>query len=92
MNAPNPGNWAKKYPDLGTGPVPVAPYLSPEYFELEREKVFKKCWLKVARVEEIAESRDYKVLPFKFADAEVIIIRGEDGEVRSFYNTCSHRG
>ncbi len=40
MNAPNPGNWARKYPDLGTGPVPVAPYLSADYFEREREKVF----------------------------------------------------
>jgi len=92
MNAPNPGIWAKKYPDLGTGPVPVSPYLSADYFQLEKEKIFKKCWLKVARVEEVASARDYKVLPLKFADAEVIIIRGEDDQIRGFYNTCSHRG
>ena len=51
MNAPNPGIWAKKFPQLGTGPVPVEPYLSSDYFERERDKVFKKSWLKVARVE-----------------------------------------
>lgn len=92
MNAPNPGIWAKKFPQLGTGPVPVEPYLSSDYFERERDKVFKKSWLKVARVEEIANSRDYKVVPFEFADAEVIVIRGEDDQIRGFYNTCSHRG
>jgi len=32
----------KKYPELGTGPVPVESCISPEFYEIEREKVFMK--------------------------------------------------
>lgn len=92
MNAPNPGIWAARYPELGTGPVPVEPYLSAEHFEREIEHIFRRCWLKAARVEELPGPRDYKVVPLEFASAEVIVIRGEDGQIRGFYNTCSHRG
>ena len=40
-----------RYPDLGTGPVSVEPYVSVEHFELEREQIFRKSWLIVGRVE-----------------------------------------
>jgi hypothetical protein len=45
--------WAKKYPHVGTGPVAAEPCVSPEYFELERERVFRKVWLNVGRVEDV---------------------------------------
>ena len=48
--------WSTVYPKLGTEPVPTEPCISPEYFELERERVFKKVWLYVGRVEEIPNS------------------------------------
>ena len=60
MNAPTDLKWAAKFPDLGTGPIPVEPCISPEFYEEERKKVFLKSWLKVGRVEEIAKPGDYK--------------------------------
>lgn len=92
MNAPNDLKWAAKYPDLGTGPIPVEPCVSPEFFEQERQKVFLKSWLKVGRVEEIAKAGDYKVKKLAFAKTSVILMRGKDGQIRGFHNTCSHRG
>ena len=92
MNAPNDLKWAAKYPDLGTGPIPVEPCISPEFFEQERQKVFLKSWLKVGRVEEIAKPGDYKVKKLAFAKTSVILMRGKDGQIRGFHNTCSHRG
>ncbi|MCK6375060.1 MAG: aromatic ring-hydroxylating dioxygenase subunit alpha [Zoogloea sp.] len=92
MNAPNDLKWAAKYPDLGTGPIPVEPCVSPEFFEQERQKVFLKSWLKVGRVEEIAKPGDYKVKKLAFAKTSVILMRGKDGQIRGFHNTCSHRG
>lgn len=92
MNAPNDLKWAAKYPDLGTGPIPVEPCISPEFFEQERQKVFLKSWLKVGRVEEIAKAGDYKVKKLAFAKTSVILMRGKDGQIRGFHNTCSHRG
>ena len=45
--------WAEKYPEIGTGPVSAEPLISQEHFELEREKVFRRTWLNIGRVEEV---------------------------------------
>lgn len=87
-----PLRWASKYPDLGMDPLPTSPCVDPAYFELEREKVFMKTWLKVGRVEEIANPGDYKVKKIAVAKTSVILIHGKDGQIRGFHNTCSHRG
>lgn len=84
--------WAQAFPELGTDAIPTERCLSPEYFALEREKIFKRVWLKVGRVEEIPNPRDYKVKRLEFANTSVILVRGEDGEIRTFHNICSHRG
>ena len=52
--------WAQAFPELGTEPIPTERCLSPEYFALEREKIFKRIWLKVGRVEEIPNPRDFR--------------------------------
>ena len=46
-------HWTKKYPQLGTAPLSTEPYVSEEYFALERDRVFRRCWLNVGRVEDI---------------------------------------
>src|SRR6266540_1377063 len=51
INAASNGKiWHAQYPELGTGPVPIEPYISQEYFALERERIFRKVWLNVGRV------------------------------------------
>jgi len=87
-----PDRYTLEYPEIGTGPVPVSPYVSPEFFAQEREKVFRRVWLNVARVEEIPNAGDYLVREIEVASASIIIVRGKDGEVRSFHNVCMHRG
>ena len=77
---------------LGTGPVPVEPFISPEYFELERERIFRRTWINVGRVQEIPNSGDYFVRNIAAGKASVIIIRGRDNVIRAFHNVCSHRG
>ena len=53
--------WSKEYPELGTGPVPAESCISPEYFELERERVFRRTWLNVGRVDDIPNAGDFFV-------------------------------
>ncbi len=84
--------WARAFPEIGTGPIATDRCLSPEYFALEREKVFKRVWLKVGRVDEIPNPRDYKVKRLDFANTSVILTHGGDGRIRGFHNICSHRG
>lgn len=84
--------YTMEYPELGTEPVPIEPYISPEYYEKERERIFKKSWLLAGRVQEIPQPGDYFVREFEFAPASLIIAHGRDGEIRAFHNVCVHRG
>ena len=83
--------WTPKYPELGTGPIPTEPCISPEYYERERDLIYKKVWLHVGRVEEIPNVGDYFIKEIKIAKASVIIIRDKEGSVRAFHNVCRHR-
>ncbi len=91
-NGTNGKSWAQTYPELGTGPVPIEPCISPEYHALERERIFKQVWLNVGRVEEIPKAGDYLVKNIAAGEASVLIVRGRDGTIRAFHNMCSHRG
>ena len=84
--------WHNKYPHLGTGPVPADVFISQEQFELERERIFKKVWLNVGRVERIPNPGDYFVQDLAVCNTSVIVVRGKDGAVHAFHNMCSHRG
>lgn len=84
--------WSDEYPELGTDPIPTEPCYSPEYFRLEREKVFSKVWLQVGRVESVGEPGDYFIQDIAVCRTSVIVWRGMDGTVRAFHNVCMHRG
>ena len=52
--------WHEKY-NFDTGPIPIEPYISEDYFKLEQERVFRKVWLNVGRIEQIPNPGDYFV-------------------------------
>ncbi|RJG55882.1 aromatic ring-hydroxylating dioxygenase subunit alpha [Sphingobium terrigena] len=84
--------WLEQYPELGTGPISTEPYISSQWYEREKEKIFRKTWLCVGRADEIPKAGDYKVKKLAAADTSVILIRGKDGQIRAFHNACAHRG
>ncbi|MGH8007048.1 MAG: aromatic ring-hydroxylating oxygenase subunit alpha [Candidatus Binatia bacterium] len=88
----NGKRWHAQYPELGTGPVPIAPYISPAYFALERECIFRRVWLNVGREEEMPQPGDYLVKDLAVCNTSILVVRGKDGSVRAFHNICSHRG
>jgi len=90
--ATNGKRWAQQYPELGTGPIPIEPCTSPEYFALEQERVFRRTWLNVGRVEEIPQPGDFFVREIAVCKTSVLVVRGREGQVRGFHNMCSHRG
>jgi p-cumate 2,3-dioxygenase alpha subunit len=57
---------------------------------LERKRIFDKCWLYVGHASEVAEPGDF--VRRKVAGRPLVFVRGRDGEVRAFYNSCTHRG
>lgn len=84
--------FTSRHPELGTGPLSIESIINPDLFELERERLFKKVWLKVGRVEEIPEPGDFKVKRIDVARTSAILVRGKDGTIRAFHNICPHRG
>ena len=89
---PAEGSWTEHYPELGTGPISFRDSTSPEFYELEREAVFKRAWLNVARVEELPRVGSYLTKEIEAAKTSVIVVKGKDQKIRAFYNVCRHRG
>lgn len=70
--------------------VPVEAYISPEYARLERDKLWRKVWLQVGRLEEIPKVGNF--LTFEILDDSVVIVRTAEDKIRAYHNVCSHRG
>ncbi len=70
--------------------LPGAFYTDPRWFETERESLFLNDWFCVGRVEEVARPGDY--FSFDQAGEPVLVVHGQDGEIRAMANVCRHRG
>ncbi len=77
---------------LGTGPVPAGPYYRDDYFELEREAVFRRCWIQIGHVCELPAPGSFITRDVEVLNASLLITRGKDGAIRAFHNVCTHRG
>ena len=64
-------------------------YWDSEFFELEKQVIFKKSWQLVCHENDIPERGDYQT--FDFLNESILTVRGNDGRVRSFHNVCRHR-
>jgi choline monooxygenase len=58
-------------------------------FEREREAIHFRSWHYAGTTQELVKAGDY--LTSRIVDQSIIIIRGQDGELRGFYNVCQHR-
>jgi carnitine monooxygenase subunit len=64
-------------------------YRDPEFFAAEKEAVFRTAWQLVCHVSDLPNAGDYYTLDV--LGEPLVTVRGEDGELRSFYNVCRHR-
>lgn len=89
---PPEGSWTEHYPDVGTADVSYEDCISPEFYEAEREAVFRQSWLGVGRVEDLPRNGSYFTKEIEVANASIVVVRDSHGEVRAFHNMCRHRG
>jgi len=84
--------YGQEHPELGTGPLPIEPCVSPAYFERERKHLFHHAWLLACHESEIPQPGDFVVKAAAIFGTSILIVRGKDGQVRAFHNVCRHRG
>ena len=70
--------------------IPVEAYISRDYVQLERDKLWRKVWLQAGRVEELPEVGSY--MTFDILNDSIIIVRTAPDKLKAFHNVCTHRG
>ena len=70
--------------------LPREAYISPEWFQREREQLFSRYWNFAGSVHELPNPGDYTTLEAGLFP--LFVIRGADTRLRAFHNLCRHRG
>jgi len=74
----------------GARPLPRESYISPDIFAAEQERIFAAQWNCVGRASRLTAPGDYLVR--SIAGESIVVVRGQDGVIRAFFNVCRHRG
>ena len=68
--------------------IPAPWYFDARIAELERASVLSGTWQVVGRVDQVRETGQY--LTADLAGEPLLVVRGEDGRLRAFFNVCRH--
>lgn len=80
----------ESYRYLGSEPLAASRYTDPEFFALEKARMWPRVWQFAAREEDMPEPNDFVV--YDNVGRSFLIVRQPDGSVRAFRNVCRHRG
>jgi phenylpropionate dioxygenase-like ring-hydroxylating dioxygenase large terminal subunit len=70
--------------------IPTDRYTSADWAALEQERLWPSVWQVACTLDHVSEPGD--VFEHRAGWLSVLVVRGEDGELRAFQNTCRHRG
>jgi methanesulfonate monooxygenase large subunit len=87
----NAEQWERRPPLPPTHYVDTRLYTDPQIFAEEREKIFARTWIIAAHESELPAAHDYRTFQHP-AGRNLLLVRGDDGSVRAFFNICPHRG
>jgi methanesulfonate monooxygenase large subunit len=87
----NEAEWNERPKFPRTHYVDSRLYTDAELFREEQEKIFGRTWILACHESEMPGAFDYRTFRHP-AGRNLVVIRGDDGEIRAFYNVCPHRG
>ena len=70
--------------------LPATVYTDESVLEREQERIFQNSWQYVGSANAVTEPGEY--FTASVAGRGLFVIRGDDGDLRAFYNVCPHRG
>src|SRR3989475_7526954 len=79
-------NDSAPLPEASTSPAPW--YVDDRIAELEAKTVFSKSWQMVGRVEHVEKPGQF--VTTNVAGEPIVVVRGNDGTLRAFFNVCRH--
>ncbi|HEV2530440.1 aromatic ring-hydroxylating dioxygenase subunit alpha [Phenylobacterium sp.] len=88
MNAPFPASAGAEF--VRDDYVPAADYISREFLELEKARLWPRAWQMACREEEIPKVGDYYT--YDIADDSIVVVRTAPDQIRAYHNVCPHRG
>lgn len=68
--------------------IPAPWYVDSRIAELETSAVFSKTWQMVGRIEQVEKPGQF--VTASVAGEPIVVVRGNDGVLRGFYNVCRH--
>ena len=69
--------------------LPGYMYADPAFHRFDAERIFAKSWQLICGAQKLANAGDHVVA--EIAGRPVILVRGEEGTLRGFFNVCKHR-
>ncbi len=69
--------------------LPARCYTDQTYLAAEQRQIFNRSWQLVGRLDQVAEAGSY--FTCEVGEEPVVVVRGDDGELRAFHNVCRHR-
>ena len=69
--------------------LPPAAYTSDGIFAAEVQRIMRRSWLPLARVDQLPGPGDY--LAFDLLGQPMMVVRGADGTIRAMSSVCLHR-
>ena len=68
--------------------IPAPWYVDSRIADLEAKTVFSKTWQMVGRIEQVEKPGQF--VTANIAGEPIVVVRGNDGVLRAFYNVCRH--
>ena len=84
----NPSQFDPAVPIERASTPPASWYTDPQFLELERDRVLRRSWQPVGRVEQLAAAGDYTA--GRVAGEPYVVLRDTQGDLRAFFNVCRH--
>ena len=65
-------------------------YFDGRNYEHELQHIWYRHWFYVCRTSEVTQPRSFRTV--ELGNQRLLLVRGDDGVLRGFHNTCRHRG